>query len=184
MKSTASPSELPDESSPRQPFADSRALELAATAYHEAGHAVMATILGRKIQKVTIASAHLQTGGVRLGVCELGKGRTKASHDAVEDEVLILLAGMVAEAQFTGQYCSLGASHDLRLVNRLLADRGGSERQFSRVQRRMLEKTEHLLSETAHAKAIALVARELITRTTISGRNVRHIVDQSLVQAS
>jgi len=183
MNPTAAPAETPDESPQKQPLSDSQTLELAATAYHEAGHAVMATILGRKIQKVTIASAHLQTGGVRLGVCELGKGRTKASHDAIEDEVLILLAGMVAEAHFTGKYCSLGASQDLRLVNRLLADRGGSQRQFARVQRRMLEKTEHLLSETAHAKAITQVARELITRTTISGRNVRHIVDQSIVQA-
>lgn len=161
---------------------DPRVRELVATAYHEAGHAVMATILGRNIQKVTIKAGQIQTGGVRLGVCELATGRRRSSHDALEDEVLILLAGMVAEAKFTGRYCQLGAAQDLRHAANLLRDRAGSEDQVERLQRRMLDKTEHLLSELAHSQAITSVAKELIERTTISGRSVRHIVSQSVLQ--
>jgi hypothetical protein len=70
--------------------------ELTATAWHEAGHAVMAVSLGRPIEKVTISPARLQTGGSRLGICKIQKGRTKPSNDQLEDDVLILLAGMVA----------------------------------------------------------------------------------------
>lgn len=152
--------------------------ELLATAYHEAGHAVMAAILGRNIQKVTIKSGQMQTGGVRLGVCELAKGRSRASQDEREDEVLILLAGMVAESKFTGQYCKRGASQDLRHAESILRDRAGNDSQLLRLHRRMLDKTEHILADPANAKAIELVANELIGRTTIRGRTVRHILDQ------
>ncbi|HBJ36416.1 MAG TPA: cell division protein FtsH [Planctomycetaceae bacterium] len=161
-------------------LSSSQISELIATAYHEAGHAVMAAILGRNIQKVTIKAGQIQTGGVRLGVCELASGRRRASNDALQDEVLILLAGMVAEAKFTGRYCKLGASQDLRHVASLLHERGGNEKQAERLQRRMLDKAEHLLNVPAHWQAITLVAKELIERKAISGRSVRHFVSQSL----
>lgn len=175
------PSPVPVAISDSDP-SDRRIAELIATAYHEAGHAVMATILGRNIQKVTIKAGQLQTGGIRLGLCELGSGRRRASHDVVEDEVLILLAGMVAEAKLTGRYCQLGAAQDLRHVSALLRDRGGNEKQSLRLQRRMIEKTEHLLNEPAHWQSVENVAKELIERTAISGRAVRHIVTQLIAQ--
>ncbi len=163
-------------------MADPSVLELLATAYHEAGHAVMATILGRNIQKVTIKAGQIQAGGTRLGLCELSSGRRRSSHDALEDEVLILLAGMVAEAKITGRYCHLGAAQDLRHAASLLRERAGSEDQAQRLQRRMLDKAEHLLSELGHSQAITNVAAELVERTKISGRAVRHIVNQSISQ--
>ncbi|QDT06799.1 ATP-dependent zinc metalloprotease FtsH [Rubripirellula lacrimiformis] len=151
-----------------------------ATAYHEAGHAVMATLLGRPIQKVTIEPGKLQTGATRLGLCQIQKGRSKASKDWLEDEVLILYAGMVAEAHFTGNYCQSGAAEDLRAIQRLVRSRPGSVRQMERYQRRFLDKTEHILRDDAYAEAIKLIATELVVRTTISGRAVRHFLDQSI----
>ncbi|QDV70662.1 ATP-dependent zinc metalloprotease FtsH [Rosistilla carotiformis] len=164
------------------PAARQAAIELTATAYHEAGHAVMAISLGRPIQKVTIAPGPLQTGGYRLGVCELRKGRGRASQDVIEDEALILLAGMVAEARFTGRYCPRGAAADLRTVERVLEGRAKTQRQLERLQRRLLDKTEHLLSDEAHAVAIERIAKELIEKTTISGRAVRHLFEQAQQQ--
>ena len=76
-----------------------------ATAYHESGHAVVAISLGRQVKKATINRANLQTGGVRLGAVMFEKGRSKPTDDWLEDEVIILLAGMVAESRFTGRYC-------------------------------------------------------------------------------
>ncbi|WP_146401369.1 cell division protein FtsH [Planctomycetes bacterium CA13] len=149
-----------------------------ATAYHEAGHAVMALSLGRSIQKVTVSPTRTAHGQSRLGVCELKKGRSKKSKDAVEDDTLILLAGMVAEARFTGSYCHQGASQDLRYVQSLLSNRAGNARQIERLQRRLLDKTEHLLLEPGHAKAIQQIANELVEKTTISGRAARHFYDQ------
>lgn len=153
---------------------------LIATAYHEAGHAVMALSLGRPIQRVTIAPGNLHSGATRLGACEIQKGRFKASKDWLEDEVLILLAGMVAEARFTEEYCEQGAGQDLRNARRLMAGRAGSERQLERLERRLLDKTEHLLDDEGHAQAIEWIARALLEKTTISGRAARHLFELSL----
>lgn len=157
---------------------------LLATAYHEAGHAVMAISLGRLVKKVTIEPAKLQRGTFRLGACELQKGRTKAAKDWIEDEVLILFAGMVAEARFTGKYCPLGARQDLVAINRLLQDRAHTEKQMERLHRRLLDKTEHILWDEKHAEAIEVITQELIEKTTISGRSVRHLFNQTMQKKS
>ena len=158
--------------------------ELVATAFHEAGHAVAAVSLGRLIQKVSIIPAKLPIGGRRLGACEFKKGRTKVAHDWLEDEVLILLGGMVAESHFTSRYCPCGAAQDLAAVRRLLATRAKNERQAERLERRMLEKAEHLLAAPELATAIRQVAQELLTHKTVSGRAVRHFCQQAAHQAS
>lgn len=157
----------------------SHSFEMTATAYHEAGHAVMALTLGRPIEKVTISPARLQTGGSRLGACKIQKGRFKASKDQLEDEVLILFAGMVAESHFTKQYCNLGASQDLRGIRQLLSNRATSERHLERLERRLLDKTEHLLGAQGLTKAIESIALELLTKETISGRAVRHLLEHA-----
>ncbi len=153
--------------------------ELISTAHHEAGHAVMAVSLGRTIHKVSIAPGKPQFGAAKLGHCEIKKGGSKGSHDRLEDDVLILLAGMVAEAQLTGRYCQRGAARDLKDVANLLCTRAASPRQHETLQRRMLSKTEHILSDAAHVEAIKTIANELLTKTTISGRLVRHHFQQA-----
>lgn len=153
--------------------------QLMATAYHEAGHAVMAMVLGRSVQKVTITPGKLLGGGSRLGICEMKKGRSKSTKDALEDDILVLLAGMVAEARFTGQYSQEGAAGDLRAVTRLLQTRAGTQRQIERLQRRMLAKTEYLLGNDGHSLAVESVAHELLAKTTLSGRGVKHLFDQA-----
>lgn len=150
-----------------------------ATAYHEAGHAVMAIMLGRPIEKVSILPAKMQNGGGRLGHCKMQKGRTKPSKDELEDDVLILLAGMVAESHFTGRYCPLGAGQDLQTIERILANRARSERQLNKLVRRYLDKTEHLLADEVAAKAVMSIANEVLQRETISGRAVRHLYQQA-----
>ncbi|MEM9588605.1 MAG: cell division protein FtsH [Planctomycetota bacterium] len=166
----------PPESEAGNDHVDDRML---AIAYHEAGHAVAALSLGRLIHKVTIKPGKSQFGAARLGVCELQKGRSKASKHQLDDTVLILFAGMVAEAQFSGRYCPSGAEQDLLDIRRLLCDRAGSRSQFERMHRRLLDKTEHLLSDDTHREAIEKVALLLVEKVTISGRAVRHVFDQA-----
>ena len=69
------------------------------TAYHEAGHAVMALLMGRSVQKVSIIPSQN-----RLGAVTIQKGRSKQVQDKLEAEMLILLAGMAAEGRISGQY--------------------------------------------------------------------------------
>ncbi len=156
---------------------------LVATAYHEAGHAVMALSLGRLIDRVTIVPGKTQFGVATLGQCKVQKTRAKSSKDWLEDEMLILLAGMVAESQFTGQYCTAGASQDLRAVRRLAESRSGGGRQVERLERRALDKTEYILSDAQHAQAIEAIVLQLLEHQTISGRAARHIFEQATRQS-
>ena len=156
---------------------------LVATAYHEAGHAVMAVSLGRTIQKATIVAANLQTGGVRLGAVKMQQGRTKATQDWLEDEVLIQFAGMVAESHFTGTYCPRGAASDLRTIDQLLGSRAKTERQLEKLHRRLLDKTEYILGDVIHSKAIKYVAEQLLEHQTIKGRLVKHFLNQAIAQS-
>lgn len=154
--------------------------QLIATAFHEAGHAVMAIMLGRSVEKVTITPKRMPVEGIRLGVCKIQKGKTKASRDWMEDEILILLAGMVAEESVTGRYCESGAASDLRIVRGLLRNRPGSERQLAKIEKRLLEKTAYLLDDDEHRQAIESIAKELLMKTTISGRAARHFYNMSV----
>ncbi len=156
--------------------------ELIATAFHEAGHAVMAISLGRHIQKATIVPAQMTANSKRLGAVKMQKGRSKSTSDPLEDEVLILLAGMVAESQLTGKYCERGAASDLRAVSRILETRARTEKQFEKLHRRLLEKTEHILSDEVHSQAIRWVAKSLIEKESISGRLVKHFISQAQSQ--
>jgi ATP-dependent Zn protease len=176
--------ELQKQNPAPEPLSAAALQRLTATAYHEAGHAVMAVSLGRLVHKVTIAPGKSQFGEARLGTCDIRKGRSKASKDLLEEDVLILLAGMVAESHFTGEYCPQGASQDLRYVEQMLRQRVSSEKQLEKLSRRMLDKTEHLLQDKGHAKAIVLIAEDLIQRTTISGRAVRHFFEMAEKQSA
>jgi hypothetical protein len=154
-------------------------LELArrtATAYHEAGHAVMALSLGRSIQKVTISPAQMQSGESRLGACEVQKGQGKGSKDWFEENVLILFSGMVAESYYTQRYCVDGAAQDLRIARSMMATRARTEKQLDRLERRLLSKTEYVMGSTQHVHAIKLIAHELLEKQTISGRAARHFL--------
>ena len=148
------------------------------TAYHEAGHAVIAMALGRPLHKVTIAANR-----DRLGLCHVQKGRSRASKDWLEDEILILLAGMAAESQLSGTYNLGGAQQDLKLTRRLAIRRAGNEQQAERLERRLLTKTEHLLSDQGHWNAVQQIAKDLLERETISGRAALHWFNQAVAEA-
>lgn len=156
----------------------------------------MALALGRLVHKVTIVArksqgnsqgksqGKSQLGGARLGACQIKKGRSKASSNLLEDDVMILFAGMVAEARYTGQYCQQGARQDLLTIKRLLCDRVSSQSQHDRIHRRLLDKTEHILSRNGHPQAIELIANELMQKATISGRAAVHFYEQTKQQDS
>ena len=80
----------------------------ASTAYHEAGHAVVALALGRPVQNVSI----LPNREV-LGICKFGKART--SFEDWLGEILIALGGIAAEVA-TGNYAMEPPDYQLRSV--------------------------------------------------------------------
>ncbi|MBY0459612.1 MAG: hypothetical protein K2V38_20020 [Gemmataceae bacterium] len=146
------------------------------TAYHEAGHAVIALALGRTIHKVSVLPNRERLGEVRFS-----KG-ARPTDDWVEREILIALAGMAAEARHTGTYSHDEATQDLRFVRRLALERK-SERQVERYEQRMLDKVEYMLADEGHWKAVELIVAELLTHGEISGRAARHLFDRATKQA-
>jgi ATP-dependent Zn protease len=143
-----------------------------ATAYHEAGHAVVALALGRPVHKVSVLP-----GQELLGQCQFRKGVFRPSEDWVEREILIALGGLAAEARHTGVYVHAAADRDLRYVRRLALQRA-TERQVERFERRMLAKVEHLLADDGHWRAVELIAAELVLRGEVSGRAARHLFER------
>jgi len=140
-----------------------------ATAYHEAGHAVVALAHDRPVHRVSVLPNQLH-----LGVCEFRKGVQRGSVDFVEQEILISLAGMVAEARHTGKYDRAAAGRDLRHV-RTLALQRATEKQLDRYERRMLAKVENLLNDEATWAAVENIAAELMKHGQISGRAALHL---------
>ena len=149
-----------------------------ATAYHEAGHAVVALALDRPVHRVSAVP-----GRELVGKCEFGKGVSRPTDDWVEREILIALAGMAAEAQHTGAYDRVAAGRDLRFVRRLAVQRAG-DRQAERLERRLLAKTENLLADDGHWRAVELIAAELLKHGTISGRAARHLFDRACAEVA
>jgi len=143
------------------------------TAYHEAGHAVVALVLGRPVHAVSIRPDHQHAG-----TCCFGKPVFRPTEDWLEREVLISLAGLAAEAAFTGDYCWDGAARDLQYARGLLLQRGGNQRAADRLERRSLSKVEHILSRPANWRAVQKLAGELLRAGEISGRAARHFFEE------
>lgn len=147
-----------------------------ATAHHEAGHAVLAFVLGRPVQCVSILPDR-----ERLGVCEFGKGVVRRSEDWLEREILIALGGIAAEARLTGLYAWDAAARDRQYVRRLAVQRAG-ERRAERLERRLLAKAEHLLGDGGCWRAVELIAAELLQHREISGRTALHLYERACRQ--
>jgi ATP-dependent Zn protease len=154
-----------------EPFMSDASAE--ATAYHEAGHAVMALALGRPVDRVSIRPSKEQ-----LGVCHFRKPVFRPSEDWVEREMLIALAGLAAEAKFTGTYAWEEADRDRRYAAGLARERAGNAKQAERLERRLLAKAEHLLSQDGNWRAVERLAAELLRQGEISGRAARHLFEE------
>lgn len=143
-----------------------------ATAYHEAGHAIVALVLGRPVEKVTI-----RENSLRLGQVQMSNRRGTPIKDEVEVQALILLAGVVSEARRTGVYNWRGAQQDMQGVRRLARFRASTEKQEERLQQRWLDKAEYLLDDDGTWKAVTEVVRELLDKKSLSGRAVAQILE-------
>jgi hypothetical protein len=142
----------------------------ATTAYHEAGHAVAALILGRPVAWVSV-----RPDRKFLGVCAFGKSVFRPSEDWVEREAVIALAGPAAEAGLTGEIDWLAAAHDRDYAFDLARGRVGHSRRAERLVKRWLARADHLLGRPEAWEAVERIAAELVQLEEISGRAARHL---------
>ncbi len=181
------------------------------TAYHEAGHALAATILPGcdPVHKVTILPT-----GMALGVTMTlpQEDRHSISQSAIEDRLSMILGGRMAEDLIYGEVTN-GASDDLRkateFARRMVREWGMSDRigpmawgsggpvflgedwvqskeyseetariideEIERILRHAEDRTRQLLHE--NRKGLDLIARALLERETIDGREVSRLIE-------
>lgn len=163
----------PEPISPEPRAREPISAEDVATAYHEAGHAVVALSLGRTVEKVTIVRNSL-----RLGSVQFGSRRKGRRQDAFETEAMILLAGLLSESRVTGRMNWAGAGQDMLNLQRMICMRVGTDKAGERLQRRLMDKTEHWLEQPEIWAAVELIAQQLLQQGMLSGRAARHLYEQ------
>jgi ATP-dependent Zn protease len=145
------------------------------TAFHEAGHAVMAELCGRQVTEVEIVGDREHAGMVHSLAFP---PNPEAAAEDVERHLKIILAGTVAEAMVSGRRGWDETSEDLdtavRLAMRLVDD---------------CEDVLPLLSDIgadverdlqSHWSAVEMLAAELLDRKTLTGSEVRNLLKPHL----
>lgn len=149
-----------------------------ATAYHEAGHAVIAHVLGYKPELVTIVPEPGRHGAVRLpslwhGIpIRIGMDCSPHARERIERVIQVFLAGPIAQRS----HCSHSfrwsyRSSDIDLVGNLAASVSGSREQTTvLIQRLMLSTREMVEAQWIYIARVAslLLKRDRLTSAEFS----------------
>jgi hypothetical protein len=156
-----------------------------ATAYHEAGHAVVSRYTGREMKHVTIRPDRTTLGHVRLAkdrrlhralrdcIDHMG-AVTPGKKDAIERLVIILFAGGIAEKKQSRRKCFARSDIDHRQAMDLVESLSSCHKE--------LEAWAHLLWVRAEScvalwwPEIKAVAAALLERETLTGDEVKEIL--------
>ena len=162
---------------------DSRKLQ--ATAYHEAGHAVVALLLGMRLRSVTILfdEEHHNKG---LCSCEPEKGLDRVDEWPLprreawaNRRITFVIAGPIAEKRFTNRTNRAGSSADFDEAVRIAEKVSLSDREAERQIDWLWERANNLLAVKETWKAVEEVAAALLAQQTLTGRAVKKIVRQT-----
>jgi hypothetical protein len=147
------------------------------TAFHEAGHVVASVALGRKVRSATIVPEGDRLGSVRTSrLRRLDPAATdRRMRMTIEREVMILLAGSVAE-QLAGAGPH-GGRRDRRDALALIGFLSGSASEEEAYVRWLRERVRTLLR--VHWAGVRAVTKALLTKGTLNGADVREIAQRA-----
>lgn len=164
---------------------------LLATAFHEAGHAVAGHALEIPFRYVTIAP----TEGVSLGHVQgfrMGKKLAESlgtydvsprQRDRVEREVMVFLAGSIAEARYTGRRNQWGASADYRLAVDLAERIAPIGAELDAFLAWLHKRTENLFARPHLWAAVEGLSAALMERGRLSRDETRQIIYETVLPA-
>lgn len=151
--------------------------KLTSTAYHEAGHAVLACQLGLKFRHVTVDPREGSLGHISYVI-----PRWFSPHNVRQDRVRLLAeryiiaayAGGVAETKFRARRSSWSKRGDIILIEFLSAWCDGSQK----VERAFLRYCRTVAAERVCSswRQIEAVARALVKRRTLSSDGVASVI--------
>lgn len=169
----------------------SKGSELMSTAVHEAGHAVVGSLLGLSTGRISIEPDENTLGRVELGTTDL-EALTRCSaagqrfehlpsrlRGRLEGRLITWFAGPTAEAVFhrrrtwlPGHESDLGYAIDL-------ADQFMSRRSAERYVRWLCERSHDYVTHPENWPAILALARELVDVGKISGRRAASVIKRA-----
>ena len=154
------------------------------TAYHEAGHAVMAHLLGGRVRQVTIEPDN-DDGPRRSGDTQiLWRRGAIAERDFARISVQVHLAGPAAEMAYSGEpyHPALVAewTADWRGAFEAAAILHADERKRTQYLEEALRRLYHQLRGDDVWKALAALADSLLAHETLDEEQVREVLDELL----
>jgi len=158
---------------------------LEATAYHEAGHAVIALSERMRVKSATIVPGEDYWGAVarqNMTRVQMGFDEPAKMHRYLTREIRVILAGLAAEWRFTGRNNFRGASSDYKEAINLSLHVYGSDTivPYLRFMSALMKEE---VSKPARWAQIKAIAEALMERGTIRNREIREICDQAVNDA-
>jgi ATP-dependent Zn protease len=153
------------------------------TAYHEAGHAVMAVLCGQHVTEVEIVGDAEHSGSVqslRFAEEDASEVDPSIASAPTERRLLCTAAGMVAEAMVSGRRGWDESCEDLDAAVRLAMQVVGDCERVIPYLESVREHTEDLLEK--NWPAVEALARALMDRGRMSGDEVRRLLAPLLPQ--
>lgn len=160
--------------------------QLKATAYHEAGHAVIGRVLTLHCGRATIRpnymlaeAGHAITHDDYATLSEWEKrGHVRDSQDAVwHARIITYMAGAETEMILLGSH-SVGDSDDRYQIELMAESNLHRDTDWSKLEPRLRKLTRMLVRR--HRARIERVARTLLAKTTVSARTLDKIVGRSV----
>lgn len=151
-------------------------------AYHEAGHALLAVVLGGRLQSVTIDPAW-DDGPARYGDTRVEwHAQRLTPRELCEKSILVALAGPVAERIHRGEAYHPGLvaewAADWRLAWAAAESILPDEHRRLQYLERLTVQLEQWLRQDAMWAALAAIVDELSAHETLDGDQVAEIVHQ------
>ena len=158
--------------------------ELERTAYHEAGHAVAAFALNRRVRSVTVIP-----DGDTLGQNLYGKARMiqpdagvdRRTRNEIERRFICAMAGWAVEAKLNPRRRGIATgSNDLQHASDLASYVVGSAEELEAYSNWLWIRTKQLIALPHYWAAIEALAGELVTHKRLGERRVREVIETSL----
>ena len=167
------------------------ASEIQAVAQHEAGHAVVAKVLGLEVGRISI----IATGGMG-GLTSIGQGSSFPNLEEVENQATALLGGRAADVVLGQKGAHAGAQRDLEMATGLLTRAVSQwglydtlvhgEGNASNVSARVGDRLEVLLRRAIalvdlNRAAIEVLVDALLTRRLLQEAEINDLIEPLLV---
>ncbi len=160
---------------------------LEVTAYHEAGHVVLAYLARRRVREVTIIPDVAQGS---LGHCKLWRHPSsfqpgvEASEPRalrrIERAILVNVAGSVAEAIFTGRHSHIYASGDMEYAVGLAEYTAGDPDEAGAYVGWLYTRARNILRHSDYWRAVQALAVALVEHRRLGARQTYRIMTSML----